>query len=45
MIRLHSGDTLSALPLYLPADPAIPVAGIPAQLRDGIRGRWQLSPA
>jgi len=31
MIRLHYGRTLSALPIYLPADPAIPVEGIPAQ--------------
>ena len=30
MIRLHKGNTLSALPVYLPADPAIPVEGIPA---------------
>lgn len=31
MLRLHSGRTLSALPIYLPADPAIPVEGIPVQ--------------
>ena len=31
MLRLHSGNALTALPLYLPADPAIPVEGIPAQ--------------
>ena len=31
MIRLHTGNTLSALPIYLPADPAIPVEGIPAE--------------
>ncbi|MDA0181120.1 hypothetical protein OJ997_12510 [Solirubrobacter phytolaccae] len=31
MIRLHYGRTLSALPIYLPADPAIPVEGIPAR--------------
>ena len=30
MIRLQSGRTLSALPVYLPGDPAIPVEGIPA---------------
>jgi len=30
MIRLHTGRALSALPIYLPADPAIPVEGIPA---------------
>ena len=33
MIRLHSGDALTALPVFLPADPAIPVDGIPAQPR------------
>jgi hypothetical protein len=31
MLRLHKGRVLSALPVYLPADPAIPVEGIPAQ--------------
>jgi hypothetical protein len=31
MLRLHSGRTLSALPVYLPADPAIPVEGIQAE--------------
>jgi hypothetical protein len=31
MIRLHSGHALTALPVYLPADPAIPVDGIPAR--------------
>jgi hypothetical protein len=31
MIRLHSGNALTALPIYLPADPAIPVKGIPAR--------------
>jgi hypothetical protein len=31
MIRLHTGRTLSALPVYLPADPAIPVPGIPVR--------------
>jgi hypothetical protein len=30
MLRLHTGNTLSALPLYLPEDAAIPVKGIPA---------------
>ena len=29
MIRLHSGNALTALPVYLPADPAIPVEGVP----------------
>jgi len=31
MIRLHRGTALTALPVYLPADPAIPVEGIPAR--------------
>ncbi len=31
MIRLHQGNALTALPVYLPADPAIPVAGVPAR--------------
>ena len=30
MLRLHEGNALTALPLYLPADPAIPVEGIQA---------------
>jgi len=30
MIRLHKGFSLTALPLYLPSDPAIPVGEIPA---------------
>ncbi len=30
MIRLQRGDALAAIPLSLPADPAIPVAGVPA---------------
>jgi hypothetical protein len=30
MIRLHDGRSLTAAPVYLPADPAIPVDGIPA---------------
>ncbi len=33
MIRLHRGNALTALPIYLPADPAIPVEGIPARGR------------
>ncbi len=33
MIRLHAGDALTALPVYLPADPAIPAKGIPAAPR------------
>jgi hypothetical protein len=31
MLRLHAGYALTALPVYLPADPAIPVRGIPAR--------------
>jgi hypothetical protein len=31
MLRLHRGDALTALPLYLPADEAIPVAGVAAR--------------
>jgi hypothetical protein len=31
MIRLHRGNALTALPVYLPADPAIPVRGGPAR--------------
>ncbi|HET7121855.1 MAG TPA: hypothetical protein VFI17_11490 [Solirubrobacterales bacterium] len=31
MIRLHDGNSLAALPLYLPADPAIPVGATPAR--------------
>src|SRR3954451_3349459 len=30
MLRLHTANTLSALPVYLPEDAAIPVKGIPA---------------
>ena len=30
MIRLHKGDSLTALPVYLPRDAAIPVGEIPA---------------
>ena len=33
MIRLHRGNALTALPVYLPADPAIPVEGVPARAR------------
>lgn len=33
MIRLHSGASLIAAPIYLPADAAIPVAGVPAPAR------------
>ncbi|WP_028066097.1 hypothetical protein [Solirubrobacter soli] len=31
MIRLHRGRALTALPVHLPADSAIPVAGVPAR--------------
>jgi hypothetical protein len=31
LIRLQKGNSLTALPVYLPADSAIPVAGIPAR--------------
>ena len=31
MVRLHKGDSLAALPIYLPADAAIPVGEIPAK--------------
>ena len=30
MIRLHHGQSLTAVPVYLPDDPAIPVKGVPA---------------
>ena len=30
MIRLHKGDSLAALPIYLPRDAAIPVGEVPA---------------
>jgi hypothetical protein len=30
MLRLHHGRSLTAVPVYLPDDPAIPVKGIPA---------------
>ena len=30
LVRLSRGNTLSALPLYLPDDPAIPAEGVPA---------------
>jgi hypothetical protein len=33
MIRLHKGTALTALPVYLPSDPAIPVGEIPAPAR------------
>jgi hypothetical protein len=33
MIRLHSGDSLTAMPVYLPEDKAIPVDAVPAPAR------------
>jgi hypothetical protein len=33
MIRLHKGSALTAVPVYLPADPAIPVGGLAAPAR------------
>ena len=47
MIRLHRGDALTALPVYLPADPAIPVEGVPARRdrRARVRGRAEAAPA
>ena len=32
MLRLHRGNALTALPVYLPEDPAIPVDGVAARL-------------
>ena len=34
LVRIGKGDARMALPVYLPDDPAIPVAGVPAQ--DGV---------
>jgi hypothetical protein len=34
LVRLHEGNSLTLLPVYLPADPAIPAEGVPAT--DGI---------
>jgi hypothetical protein len=31
MVRYSSGNTLNAMPIYMPADPAIPVEGVPAE--------------
>jgi hypothetical protein len=33
MIRLHSGRSLLAVPVYLPEDPAIPAKAVPASPR------------
>ena len=30
LLRLHEGNSLTLLPVYLPADPAIPAEGVPA---------------
>jgi hypothetical protein len=30
LIRLHSGNSLTSVPIYLPNDPAIPAPGVPA---------------
>jgi len=30
LLRLHEGNSLTSLPIYLPADPAIPAEGVPA---------------
>jgi hypothetical protein len=30
LVRLHSGSSIAGVPVYLPADPAIPVKGVPA---------------
>ena len=37
MIRLHHGASLTAVPIYLPDDPAIPVKGVPADRRSFTR--------
>jgi hypothetical protein len=31
LLRLHRGDSLQGVPIYLPPDPAIPAAGVPAE--------------
>ena len=31
MIRLHEGASIMSVPIFLPADPAIPVPGVPAE--------------
>lgn len=31
LIRLHTGDSIVAVPVYLPEDPAIPAEGVPAE--------------
>ncbi len=33
MVRLHDGNSLTALPIYLPRDAAIPVGEVPAPAR------------
>lgn len=36
MVRFHTGRTLSARAVYMPADPAIPVDGVPAESGVGL---------
>ena len=43
MIRLHKGYALTALPIYLPADPAIPVGGVPARSDSSARSATSAS--
>jgi hypothetical protein len=33
LVRLHTGNSIAGLPLYLPADPAIPAPAVPAEAR------------
>jgi hypothetical protein len=33
MVRLHTGDSILAMPIYLPADPGIPAREVPAEPR------------
>jgi hypothetical protein len=33
LIRLHTGSAIVAVPVYLPADPAIPAEAVPAEAR------------
>jgi hypothetical protein len=33
LLRFHTGTSINALPLYMPADKAIPVAGVPVRAR------------
>ena len=47
LVRLHSGDSLLGLPIYLPEDPAIPAEGVPAtrELRSRLCRRDRDPPA